>query len=478
MVDFDNRQTVVRPQRGTQTINNRIFRHRDKNVEVFSANNDVSLEQGYFDKLNIEFITYTLHFANSHTYNTFRQFLARSNIIQRDRRGLNPKISVGWLFSGSIKFNRKFEDGTRNSSSENQLDIKYILNLNPTRFLHHLFQKVERNPEQFSLENFENIAPLDLLRTERISEEYLSLDGNDNYIPSEIFKHVRPFENFTKLYIEKVLSLLDQTILMSLEAALEQPASEIDISGEPNTYGWTTKASEVYWEYSVVDSLSFVNDLWHSFQSVLYRIERRQFNSPDNESNVSENPTGRQQNYNGIAIYANDFGVSGLKLIVYAKHLNRVRFELRYNRSIKRLFPRGCSALLTEDIEGLYSALNRYKEQSKDRLQKIINAMPDLALTERSQFSLLSDFLHELSNAHEGIQTVSIRNTLSTLLQTNRVAVTKNSDEHEVMKRLQTKYIVRNDSAYLRRDGQHIVFRLNDSYYSLMMNFRTVFEEN
>lgn len=239
---------------------------------------------------------------------------------------------------------------------------------------------------------------------------------------------------------------------------------------------WTISACEVYWEFSVIDALSFVNDLWNGFQTVLYNTERRDF-TPDRQNGESLR-SGRLQQNNGIAIYADDFGIQDLKLVVYAKLHNRVRFELRYNRSLLRYFSGNRrNNINTGTSDGFFLALSMYKADMQKRLKKIVRAMPDLALTERSEFSVLADFLYELSEAHKDIPNVSVRRTISMLLHSNRVIAPQGSHDETVMRRLAKRNIVHSESPYPRNDNRNKIYRRNQRYYELAMNFRRVFEE-
>lgn len=473
-----NRPVINRARSGTQIIGHRIYRHRDRYVEAFSGVPDVPLERGYFDKLKVEFTAITLHFDNIGQYQRFRRNFTNSGVIIRDASSNEPKIRGDWLFSGSIRFNRISEDDDRSHSNKINFEVKYVLNLNPTRFLYHAFHKLNQNVDDFSLEGLLNIDIASLLHAENIPEAFRSLDNGDNYIPYEIFKLVRPFGSFMELYITQVLTFLGLKIHNSMEVILDQNiVSDLYMTDEMDHYTWTLKSAEVYWEYSVVDALLFVNDLWHGFQSVLNEIERRGYTSAETQENEGVATTGRQQRHNGIAIYANNFGVANQKLAVYAKTYTRVRFELRYNKSIRRLFPQRETSEIGNELAGLYQILDLYKQNARRRLLKLMNAMPSLSISERSEYALLADFLHELSSAHEGIEGVSVGTTMSRLLHNHRVVVTRDTEDHTVMRRLESSHIVKRSRPHLREDGPERLYRLNDAYHALVMNFRRVLDE-
>ena len=87
-----------------------------------------------------------------------------------------------------------------------------------------------------------------LTKEENIDPVHLSLDENDNYIPDAIFKQTRSVEDFLRLYIDRILELVREAVLESVEYALEREITDPDvIILEDN---WVLNSTEIYWEYS------------------------------------------------------------------------------------------------------------------------------------------------------------------------------------------------------------------------------------
>lgn len=453
----------------------REIRYRDPDIESFSSKNKLSLESGYFDHIRVTISASTLRFENAAQYEQFRVAWAEQNITNRNTRWNRPMILDHWLFLGEIHFNRNYESGMQRPNEWNDVEVEYALDLNPTRFINHLFQKVEEDKERFSVDYFRTLELRSLLSKEDENECYRGLDRNDNIVPLDIFKLVRPFEEFMSFYIESVLSFLNASIVEAMENCLGRPPMELDMTVSER-FNWTINNSEVYWELCVQDELSFVNGLWNGFQAVLNETEKRSYyvqREIDAPSGMAR--SGRMQIENGVAIYANNFGAEDLRVIVYAKTHNRVRFEVRYNRSLQRLLNGDQYNACGNGLDGMLSVLALFKKNSRRRLKKLIQAMPDLALSERSDFHVLADFLDIVSKAHNDFPHTNMRTTLSLFINSGRVIADRGSRTDELMQRLARDHIVKNISAELRNDGERKIYHLTPRYFGLLRSMTSVF---
>ncbi len=459
--------------------NRREVRYRDKYVEAFHANTRVNQDHAYYDRLELTLEAFKLHFNDREELQRFRDHFAQNGIIRPDSNSFNPYIRDEWLFSGRVFITNIENIEDIDNKKPNQKDIikrvQYRFILNPSRFVHHAFQKLGRDPEEFSLSRLEQFETRELLTKEEIDPVHLSLDENDNYIPNDIFKLARPFQDYFRLYLNSIIEMLRRSILESMEYALQRPVLETDAICHENN--WILTSSEVYWEYSVNDALSFVNGLWDGFQAVLYKTERREYRATETiEAGQRAARTGRQQLMNGIALYANDFGAHGLRLVLYAKRHKRIRFEMRYHQSARRLFSNDFKRTLTTDLESLYDAMSEYTRTSERRLTRMIRALPDLAYSERAEYHVFADFLVTLAEVHRQIPHLSLRHTFSQLANTGRIIVHLDTDEHRAMELLKEEYIVTDEnSAYLRHDDDTKIYALTSRYLNIMRGFREVF---
>ena len=226
----------------------------------------------------------------------------------------------------------------------------------------------------------------------------------------------------------------------------------------------------------MIDALSLVNALWDGFQAVLYETEKRTFYTRRAlEDDPGEAPVGRIQGLNGIALYANDFGVKGLKLVTYAKLHNRVRFELRYNNGLRRIFNSRFNRDVGNNLSSLFVMLQEYKRISQKRLLRMVRALPDLSLTERAQYHEFIDFLVLLGDIHREFPSHSVRQTLSLLVNLGRITVTRESEDHRLLERMKEAYIVEEQTAYLRNEGDTVIYSLLIRYRNTINAFGEIF---
>jgi len=145
-------------------------RYRDKYVEAFHANIQVNPDHAYYDRLELTLDAFELYFHDKEERNRFREHLARTGIIRPDRISYNPVIRDEWLFSGRI-----FITNLANDDGDIRKKVQYRLVLNPSRFVHHGFEKLERDAASFSLERLTEIETRELLTKEEIEPQHLSL---------------------------------------------------------------------------------------------------------------------------------------------------------------------------------------------------------------------------------------------------------------------------------------------------------------
>jgi hypothetical protein len=466
MVSIRERGRRNRPQnQNSSSSRRREPRYRHPKIESFSANTEANIDHACYDRMSITVPAYRLFFPDINAYRRFRGHLISTGLIIRDQGGFTPRFQNNLLFSGNL--NLQYSAIEIEDKDEYQLIVKYELKLNPSRFIHHAFIKCGEETNAFTLEALEQRERRELLTKEDMNSQRHSLDLNDNFIPNEIFKTARPFDDFLEFYIRSVIELLNDEIFGCYEASLEHEASE-GSDYEFSHEGWNIKACEVYWEYGVNDARSFINGMWDQFQAVLYDTTRKKYLATE---------TGQRRTHNGVAIYANDLGTRGLRLSAYAKLGNRIRFELRYNQTLRRLLAYQRTSNISSSIDGIFELLQIFKENTHRRLRRMLRALPDLARTERAEYHVFADFLVLLADLHRDYPNVGLRNTLSTLINNGRYVVQPDSPRHEIMERLREDYIVETPEAYIRNDNDEIIYTLTPRYRNVIEAFRDVFEE-
>jgi hypothetical protein len=336
---------------------------------------------------------------------------------------------------------------------------------------------LRRDVECFSVEALEELDKRILLRKETIPVEHYSLDLRDNYIPHQIFKNVSPCNDFLRLYIESVYQFLNNHIEQSYLFALDEEPSDIDY--RDIEADWIINDCEAYFEFAQGDALSFIQNTWSGFRSIFFNAENRifplmqlieQVNSNGETVTVSE-----RLNRNCMTLYA-DLDVEGLRLIVYAKTYKRIRFEVRYNKSIRPLFDGTSYADIGRDFEDIFTALEAYKALAKERVQIVINALPDLNRTGRMDYNDFAVFLTKLARMHQKYQAeTGLDEILSILINNDGIVVRRNTNNYRLMECLERELIVKKPRATRQAPRGEQRYILNSRYVDVISAFREVF---
>lgn len=414
---------------------------------------------------------YHIQFENMDAYNRFKAALGQTEVFTQryaSRSGTFKIKKAGglgerWLFQGSFLQFHTAQNGSHVAG-------KLTLMLNPSRYLNH---RIHEAAEIFSATNSEEIltAHLSALSPQDAVERFLhmpetafSLDGQDNMIPARLYRAARPVQTIFDLYLGQVLAFIEETI----GGALVQSQRPGSFAFTAPMQDWSVSNAEVYWEYSVSHAVSFVNGLRTFLTPQFSEAEATEYRLPDQQVQQEDDraPVRRWAvNGNAPSLTLN-LGSKDVELVIYAKDVERVRFEVRYNRNVKELLGRDRNVPLPGTVqEGIFTLLEPIIVNAQRRLARVFTAMPDLDFSERCDFQVFVEFLSDLATAcrdagrRDGLQSI-----IGLLASNGSIEVTPDSPEEAICRQLVAGDILRPQRATRNPRNRRRRYCLNPRY--------------
>ena len=356
--------------------------------------------------------------------------------------GRNRKLCTerGWLFGGQFKFQR-----LRNGSAK----VVATLELNLTRFLAHT---------RGSLEELYDVDPAELLVQDADIKSRLeqhTLDGSDNFLPSQRWGEGRDLRRWFRLYIHKVTELIGRELRNAADGSgteeddelLRGPLGEFDRRAEIDWSGGVVGRSEVYWEYEVPDALTYVHHVApriHALAGAVYTDEH----GNDISYPLSSGGVRYRTRRNSISIKS-EIGRQNVELVIYSKTPDIVRFEIRFKKSLRGIVDLRARrhGRPGNDLDGLVDLIWLGAEEAQERLQRFIDALPDHSISPDPPLNAFSELVMHLSAACRGDESM-FRNLLCAL--TLQLAVSDNGGSLTAPLR----YLARKGVVERRRPGQ------------------------
>lgn len=414
---------------------------------------------------------YHIQFENMDAYNRFKAALGQTEVFSRRRgtrsgtfkikqaRGLGER----WLFHGSqLKFHT--------APNGSHVTGKLTLMLNPSRYLNHRIHEVgealaAENPEQFLSAHLPGLAAQSAVeRCLHLPDTAFSLDGRDNMIPARLYRAARPVQTIFDLYLGQVLAFIEETI----DGALAQSQRPGSFAFAAPMQDWSVPNAEVYWEYSVSHAVSFVNGLRTFLVPQFSEAEVAEYLLPgERMEQEDDRALVRRWAVNGNAPCLKlNLGSKDVELVIYAKDVERVRFEVRYKKNVKDLLGRARNAHLPATVrEGIHAMLEPITANAQSRLARVFRAMPDLDFSERCDFQVFVEFLSDLATAcrdagrRDGLQSV-----IGLLASNGSIEVVQDTPEEAICNRLVENDILRLQRATRNPRNRRRRYCLNPRY--------------
>ncbi len=410
------------------------------------------------DKIRIRIANaYSIQFENVSDYNAFKNELGRSDLltqgmgsrsstfsIVKNHRRLGPR----WLYGGEIQF--------KTNGSNTHYRTVVNLELNPSRFINHFVHStgILQNTEQAygrlrsyltesrPYESLESCLDLPLTA--------LALDGNDNLIPSQAYRHMRPATRIFREYLNKVLEHIREEI----SAALVTRVSPNRYTLEEPMEGCILTYAEIYHEYSVSNSIAFINGLRDHIMPLFQNAEATEYMPPVTNTTENEAASFSWSTEGNAPSLRLNRGSSDINLVVYAKTPQRVRFEVRYSSNVRAIL--GSRRIRASDlpagVAGIVQLLQIAISHTNTYLTNVIENLPDLDFSERCNFQEFVEFLSALAAAcnSNGIP-LQLHHIMSLLASNGGIEVRLNSPEHNACKALEQRNILFAPSAVRNR---------------------------
>jgi hypothetical protein len=271
----------------------------------------VDIESACFDRLKLQLERVRVN-ANFAQVQQARAFLSGS-FLERGRGGSSIKArSSALLFKAHILPTDGGDFGT---------SLTISLDLNLTRFLARNYERLGRPVDLRSLSQAERLSWLTVDEDRAATR---SLDNNDNFISDA---HVRSGTRLAQAewlgpYVELVLSFLAGAIELALVRVPDtvrpttlapRPALVIPLRN------WRMRQLEVFWEFWSPNAVAEASDLVEVAETISY------------EFNTTRYDLGRLATGFAYGISARSH-VDGIRHKTYAKLLNRLRYEISYDR--------------------------------------------------------------------------------------------------------------------------------------------------
>lgn len=386
---------------------------------------------------------FVIRFPSSAACNDFKRELGRTTLFKQGFRSQSNKFTVRhaarglkrWLFDGTLSFKR---DAARERHA-----YRGVLNLelNPSRFINHFcYENGAGNVETLEAQIAELTNEEALLRSFYLPDSEMGIDGkngSDNLIPSQVYRNMRPALDIFDIYLERTLALIREQI----EATLTRTQARGSFSFDAPLDEWSVPHAEIYQEYSVSNAIAFINGLrsfimplFNDVEAVEYVLNRdADYEGPDLAWQIDRNAPCLKL----------DLGADGVKLVIYAKTFDRVRFEVRYNGNVRQLVGRIAATDLPREVSGMRRLLQSAIEDAHRRMRRVFQRLPDLDYEERCSFQVFVDFLADVAAAcdERGLKN-KVPRLLSLLASNGGIDVAVNSPDERACEALRNSGVL------------------------------------
>lgn len=390
--------------------------------------NAPDIELANIDKIRVLIKrAYRISFANIDQYNAFKSLLANDDLFTQGFGAQssifkikgNGRLGLRWLFGGSVTLMQR--------QSHPDCIVKLDLIMNPSRLAHY---------QSCALEGVEDIigrlrasSAIDVMeKPVEIIDPPKSLDRNDNYIPARRFRDMRPATDLMDVYLDKTLELIKET--------LEKRSEGLDAEIEELLTDWSIPYSEIYWEYSVSDAISFINGLrayvepqFSNSEFLEYNLSREQ----DPEYDGSDMSWSIVRNAPCLKLNP---GSKNVEYAIYAKELGRVRFEVRYKSNLRSQLNLNARRNLSERVRGISTLLEPAIVNAQKRLKKLFSTLPDLDYSERCDFHEFTELLANLAEACHEERSTGLQRLIAMLASNARIEVALDSPDSRLCRTL------------------------------------------
>lgn len=459
-------------------------RYRERYMAPFANGASLNINRACFDKLSITIKGAHVVFNSHEEYNGFINTLGNSEFLTRgfgSRRHIFDFDDSSLLFTGSLKL----QNVPRSPLHKN---IQLRLKLNPSRFIaDHATRDVEGYAE-FDTNNVSSMSLEQIMRRQNRAVVRQTLDHSDNYLDAFLFRQKHQFEEITWLYLEKVILFISQQLMIAannmisldqfnIEELTELPEDEI-LHGAAHFYPrWSEVVisyGEVYYEFSDENAVATIRSLREallpSFNTVSYTEyplfdnasieEHRRFNCPC----IKIVHRGDRQNAEN--------STNDVEICIYAKTINRLRFEVRYKHNLRTLLNdliRNDTETELRGVETIRVILRCAKQDAHTRSSRVLEQISDLDLPKAGQLQKTIEFLEKFSrllNSKDALHRMP--EILSVLMTSGGYTLRANSEDRLLFDALERHGLIERSKGYSRMSNGLKRYVLHPEYLQFM----------
>jgi hypothetical protein len=350
----------------------------------------------------------------------------------RNGRGYTLKVADGFLFAGSGRLwtvgpARGVAAAERSAAGGFLFALVLDIDANPTRFLAH------HEPAGWPFEHLAAMPPSQALRRNPELERQTraaALDGNDNLLLGAARNGGQSFARRGTKW-GRVVSIYLGHIQRLLHAAFTpSPCNPVQLAQPLELELATLTQLETYWEYETPDALGVVASLADHLQLAASDWRVRRYLPDTRFTDLAQ-----ARNCLSVTLPLN----KEVSLVLYAKTLDRLRFEVRYTKNVRGIGARDCRGPVPAT-----SILGMVQDDAAKRTRRVAEALREVAGSGEFERVALLDLEAALLQATDGDHEAA-RQLLRPLLHVGAVSrtVPDGIAPPEVLERLEDQGVLR-----------------------------------
>ncbi|MEQ9519149.1 MAG: hypothetical protein RLN89_06885 [Parvibaculum sp.] len=388
----------------------------------FATSFNLTRNRAWIDRLELTFTGGRVPAWNtSDLMSHFRQVAGGAGPLRKPSRHMHAdkietKILKGWLFSGKLEIQPQ-------SEGQDWREVKLYLKLNLTRFVQH--QGFGGWESRGARNSWMVLRPLagNVLPAKRDS-----LSGADNLISIDnIAEAIRAdWADLLLEYVRTVHRCLDWYVNGGVYSTNRRTVFSDLTSWET----WTVRQLEIYWEAQGDDAVSFAHAVAANAKSIAAVLDHREYT-------VTDIVTGIDRNSPSVNMKI----AKDIRAAAYAKTMDRMRFEIRYDARIRQAIGVPPNELSAGHLPCLSEFIELAIVDAQERLSRILPRLRAQAKTGYNRNTALARTLASISSACGGDLVLTYR-VLSLLTNNRAVSVSKDDELSEVMEILEAQSLV------------------------------------
>ena len=234
---------------------------------------------------------------------------------------------------------------------------------------------------------------------------------------------------------------------------------------------WTIRQVETYWEYFDENAIGRVHDLYGPLQEVSSNVEQRDTYPGEGESSV--NSSSARRTTGNAPIIEVGLGNAAVRLIIYAKAMERVRLEVRHLQNFRSIYGRRATHReLPSTFDGLVDALRFVNEEARGRLNRILNLLFGAERRSEVQVHDLIDFLSELATSTS--DRARMQTVLTELVMHGRIELHGDGSEQTALEALAESGVV--ERVRPLRRSRYRLYRATERFEPILRHLRALIQ--